>query len=545
MTIHEYYRRGLRRKKIVFYEEEPPKEATNYLREYELCRFNEIELVDSKKLVEVAAVIFRQRAHQPRKIAHYLKQFAENLLWHDCRIFVETAPGRKDPSALFVMRDFITDAIRDEKLPHTSLSAVEADSRAMLAGNAPPLSPAIRICNQFEIWSWVFKDLQDYPPGVSPFVGLEIEFFDGNDVINETSREKTILLQRAFHDCHKVKLVRNSDGLSGIDTYRVYAIPRDKLVNFAPPYEYFVKIGNRGKISKEYLAYRDFALEHIPFHLGPRLRLNRCALGTQQGIIVSDYVSGSEKLSNCAQDGRAVPIIANLFNTTLRAWQDCRRKVENPLQDYLRERMPDKIPKHRRPLIKGYENLKKPTELRGLLEKISSKPVLLGIIHGDLHALNILVRGGDAIVIDFEKVGDERPLLLDLASLEAGLFVEGFIGDTRTPEAILESIGSLYDVVALVSLDFIPCDPSSRSAWFFDCVRQIRMQARQIELANGQYALTVAVELAKKACNETVFNCQAEIEDEKMTREELRATAYILSERILVKLSNSNSANKT
>ena len=28
MTIHEYFRKGLQRKKIVFYEEEPPAEAT-------------------------------------------------------------------------------------------------------------------------------------------------------------------------------------------------------------------------------------------------------------------------------------------------------------------------------------------------------------------------------------------------------------------------------------------------------------------------------------------------------------------------------------
>ena len=66
----------------------------------------------------------------------------------------------------------------------------------------------------------------------------------------------------------------------------------------------------------------------------------------------------SEKLSNCARDGRAVPIIANLFNTTLRALHDCRRKVENPLQDYLNDRMPNKIPEHRRLLIKDYDILK-------------------------------------------------------------------------------------------------------------------------------------------------------------------------------------------
>ena len=63
---------------------------------------------------------------------------------------------------------------------------------------------------------------------------------------------------------------------------------------------------------------------------------------------------------------------------------------------------------------------------------MSLKPVRVGVVHGDLHALNVLVRGGDAIVIDFEKLEIQLPLLLDLASLEAGLFVDGFIGDRRT-----------------------------------------------------------------------------------------------------------------
>ena len=53
-----------------------------------------------------------------------------------------------------------------------------------------------------------------------------------------------------------------------------------------------LKLETEGKFQRNTSAYRDIALERIPFHLGPRLRLDRCALGTQQGIIVSDYVSG-------------------------------------------------------------------------------------------------------------------------------------------------------------------------------------------------------------------------------------------------------------
>ena len=34
----------------------------------------------------------------------------------------------------------------------------------------------------------------------------------------------------------------------------------------------------------------------------------------------------------------------------------------------------------------------------------------------------------------------------------------------------------------LVEYHSFSCDPSDGSAWFFECVKQIRMQARQIEL---------------------------------------------------------------
>ena len=95
MAIHEYYKKATRRK-IAFYEEDPSEEATAYLRGYEFCRVNESDVVDPTKLANIAAVIFRQRSLQPNKIAHDLKHFAETLLWHDCRVFVEIAPARAE-----------------------------------------------------------------------------------------------------------------------------------------------------------------------------------------------------------------------------------------------------------------------------------------------------------------------------------------------------------------------------------------------------------------------------------------------------------------
>ena len=544
MAIHEYYKRAIRRK-IVFYEEDPPEEASAYLRGYELCRFNENAFVDPTKLADVAAVIFRQRKLQPNRIAHDLEKFAQILLWHDCRVFVEIAPAPKNRNALLLMRDFVVQAIKENKLPALGLNPREAESLLGPEASAQILSPVVRILDRYEVWSSVAADLQNYPPGVSPHLELEIEVDNERNALNEIYCEQNILIRRAFHDCSKVKLVSNSDGRSGVGTYHVYATRRNDLVTSAPPYEYFVKIGDRKQLSCEYLAYRDTALEHIPFHLGPRLRLDRCSLGSQQGIIVSDYVSGSESLRDCARDGRSVPVIATLFNSTLRAWQDGSRKEQKPLQDYLIDRMPNEIPEHRLPLIESYGNVKKPTELLTLFETMPSKPVLLGVVHGDLHALNVLVRDRDAIVIDFEKVKQDVPLLLDLASLEAGLFVDGFVGDQRIDTDILKSIECLYEIDALVGPHFNPCDPSDGSAWFFDCVRQIRMQARQIELVSRQYALTVAVELANKSCKKRDFNSSKEPPGQGLTGETVRALAYVLAERILVKLFDRTAENNS
>jgi hypothetical protein len=303
---------------------------------------------------------------------------------------------------------------------------------------------------------------------------------------------------------------------------------KNSLVGGSWPYRYFVKIGARKNVATEYLRYREIALEHLPYHLGPRLRLERCQLGHRSGVLVSDYVSGAEPLRDCARSGRATAAIANLFNVTLRAWHNGARPDDVPLQERLRERLPAKIPGSRKPLIDKCGGKKSLEELSQLLLVGQSRPVTVGVIHGDLHATNVLVRGGDAILIDFEKVETNGPVLRDLACLEAGLFVDSFVADSREPESILESVECLYAPGELLGGRVTPCHPSDGSAWFFDYVTQIRMQARHIELAPGQYALVLASELLRKACAAHEFDANME---------QTRALAYVLAERVLTGLS--------
>jgi Ser/Thr protein kinase RdoA (MazF antagonist) len=176
-------------------------------------------------------------------------------------------------------------------------------------------------------------------------------------------------------------------------------------------------------------------------------------------------------------------------------------------------------------------------ELRTLVERCSSTPVLVGFIHGDLHASNVRVRATDAIVIDFFAC-KEAPLLFELACLEASLLVDGF-GDVRINEidAWFRSIRPLYEQYPLAtpaahanSWDrwswFCSCVLRDRWRWFRSCVRQIRSHARGMERGSNQYAAALAVALLMKATK-----------DSKVSEPEASryAAAYVLAEVVLSK----------
>lgn len=546
MAIREIIDQSIPRWRIGFFEEDPPNNAIDDLNDYEVCRLNESNIENVEELSNVAAVIFRQDPDKPTKIERHLEHNAKTLLCHDCQVFVVPVRGGTKRAKF---REIIVNAIDRNNLPCLGLSKEEANLQIDSVKYDNKLTPTVHILDvHSKPWTRVANILQDCLPGKPPFLGLKLEPVDEHHKKINLTSEQEALIQRAFHDCSDVKLISNPEGRSGVCTYRAFAVRKstgeDLHVSSQQPYQFFVKLGERKQIAKEYTAYRDISLEHIPFHLGPRLRLDRCALGAEQGIIVCDYVSDSEKLLECARDGRAVPVIASLFNTTLRAWLDGSSESQKPLQDYLRDRMPDSIPKQRAILINEIEPSKSPKELKNLLEQNPSTPVLIGVIHGDLHSLNVLVRGVDAILIDFEKVETNKPLLLDLASLEAGIFVDGFVGERRCKQVLLESIETLYEVNYLVQHEKIKTSLSDESAWFFDCIRQIRMQAREIEQNEGQYALTLAVELAKKACKKNLIG-QNKSNGKQLTVDDVRSLAYILSQRILTKLSQHESVDNS
>lgn len=507
---------------------------------YEVYRFDRAALADAGLLATTAAVLFRQSAKRPRRIAEQLQRFGPALLSHGCLVFIQPLPAEEGAGNQHLRRFFV-EAINALQLPPSGLTDDEFRSLGpWFKATTRPMTPLVHVLGRPNDWQSLLMHLQLHLPGPGATPGPTIRHKDVNGSEEPLEAERSLLVQRAFWDSAEVRLEQLRNGLSGVDAYRAY-VQQSNSVAGGYPLRYFVKIGPREKVAAEYLAYRDIALEHLPYHLGPRLRLDRCELGCVNGILVSDYVNGAEPLRDCARDGRAAGVIANLFNVTYRGWHNGAQPDFVPLQKHLQARLMPGIPEFRKPLIAACGATQTLEQLGQLLVAGDSKPVSVGVIHGDLHATNVMVRGGDAILIDFEKVQSQGPVLRDLACLESGLLVDGFVGDRRDMALILASVRCLYTTDLLRADGRIThCQPDDASAWFFDCVMQIRMHARPFELAANQYALLLASELIRKACNTHNFDKErdpgSKPDPRRIRMEQTRAMAYLLAEWILTGL---------
>jgi hypothetical protein len=534
---------GLDRRHVGFLGSIPTKsDAAFYHRGYKCVALDSTQPPDQSVLWGLDCLILIQDndIETPNKLSRELETFAPLLLPRDGRIYI-LPTFDIDSNRMARLKWLVISAIHAHEIPNSGLEEgrerfVEWDERPEL----PAFGPFAHIINKRPPYDWVEYDwvkianiIRSNPASTAPQETLP------NISANESNDDKI--------DLDNVHLIAVSNGLSGIGTYKAYVKLCANPVGQSRPYVYFVKLGKRKTIATEYRKYEaNNAMDHVPYHLGPRLRRDRCALGHKWGVIVTDYVHTAEPLRDCARDGRAGAAIGNLFSHTLRNWRDSA-KVEKDydIREHLRKIIEKEVPVRRNETINTFNTTKSHEELRELLLISESKPTLMGVIHNDLHATNVLVRANDAIIIDFEKLEESGPLLYDVASLEAGLFADGFVGDKRDPLELLKSIDSLYTLEAL-DWKFPEFNSSDRSAWFFECVRLVRMHARDMQIPNHQYALVLAAVLLKKSCNENDFDELDKVDKTAnlITREQTRALAYVLAEKIILSLSKSTSAKE-
>jgi len=495
-------------------------------------------------LETTGSIVLTQSATNLQGIRKVLLRFADALT-HDCRIYVRHADD-SDANGKAALLHFLGEL----GLP---ASGFREDERSQLLEppgdeSVPVYAPFVHIVEVPRDGIELANTIAANPPGHPPNKNLTIEVTNADGETETLSAERELLVQRAFWNCKLVRLFAKSDGLSPAAAYEGFAYHGENIVAGEWPYRVMVKIGPRRDVAREYYKYRNIFLENVPFHLGPRLRVDRCVLGRSCGVIVSDFVANAQTIRDVARKGRGVAAIASLFNVTLVAW----RRAAKPNRDFkLNEFLADKvlaertIPQHRQARMASFGST---LPLSHLVQAIraadTGDEVLTGTVHGDLHATNVLVRMHDAVIIDLERIEQGWPLLFDTASLEAGLFIDGFIKDKRSPKAILASLTPLFEAQAF-GHDDRHCDPTDPSAWFFECARQIRMQAIQMERSKYQYAWVLAALFIKKACQDKNFAKGQEVafdvvpRNEKIGREAIRQLAYVVGEKLVSSLTAS------
>jgi hypothetical protein len=540
MPIREFSPRGVPRAKIAFFKELPtaPDLVRFKERNFQCVSCTEKEVQDSGFTAQLDAVVFSQKPEKLNGLESVMRATIPDLLNNGVSVYVRIA---QDPNKTGTARRLVKRALLEMGIEPANIAQSEWEQipNSMKERQDSRLIPYVYVFDSGAAWPHVAHTICDHPAGASPnnqlrFEGLDINALGTN---GHQHKEQVLLLQRAFSDCSVVHIQAMVGGLSGASVFKVYASLRDGLAGDRP-YLYFTKMGPRKKIADEYDKYVGRALDYIPFHLGPRLRLDRCNLGASQGILVGDFVEGAEPMRDCAPAGRAGHAIANLFDKTLGAW---RKQSKVDQHRTLGERLAHKWMDEK----KGRQ-IKLPAARARIVEKLGGNPAVApartvfcqhsqslawcGPAHGDLHATNVLVRSGDAIIIDFEKMEDEFPMLYDPASLEGGLLVEAFANDPRSgkePGALLKSILPLYSLDALRK-SVIPCHAADSSSWFYDCVTQIRATSRHHEETTGQYALVLALCLMRKGCNPQVSKERA--------LQNLRAISFVIGQKILMQI---------
>jgi hypothetical protein len=473
-------------------------------RQFRISHCDDARLQDPTYLAGLAAVIFSQAPDKPLQIERQLRMHAERLLDHDCRVIVR-------PSSRHV--GIVKNTLGSLNLPNVGIRA---------SGRGEPPFPHIRVFSPNIPWSIIADFLLMYPPGPAPSPTLKIE---PASLGQKLSSQREILIRRAFSDCSEIYLMAMEGGRSaGVSVYRAHAELKAGLLRSQWPLPLFIKIGKRRKIFAEYENYEGRVDPYVPFHLGPHLVRDRCCLGAREGVIVGDYVDESECLTSCASEGRASSAIACLFDRTLIGWhRSARKEGGSSISRLLASFFPATIPPSRLARAKTLGATNDLPKLRSLFDHCTSSPVLVGPIHGDLHAKNVRVRATDAVVIDFYGHRD-CPLLFDAAMLEASLLVEGFGKEGRGDQDWIKSIEVLYSGRPLLA-ETAHSNPKDSSSWFYACVHQIRRYARQWQIHEHQYAGALAAALLSKAAKDEYA------QDPEGLR---RAAAYVFAEQILL-----------
>jgi len=350
---------------------------------------------------------------------------------------------------------------------------------------------------------------------VGPPANLDLEI-QAQESIELLEIEK-LLLKRAFYDCRKITLQFLSGGRSAAKVFQIEAVFNQSP--YVPrPLPFFAKIGETEKIKKEFKNYRQYVCHHIPFHLHPGIDHERSIFGDQRGIIVGNFVEKSDPLREVLRSGKS-DIIDAIYLDSLKSWRAQSKSLESLNWDIFR---PLDVLEERVNAARKLGAKKSPEELLSILNALPNRKHQNGIVHGDLHDLNIRVRQNDAILIDFAKVR-EGPIVADCAALEVSLvFDHDSVGkDKKEWIEFVKYIYSLKFCKVIPDLEIV-----KKLHWLGVAVHKIRKIACSRIVSGYEFSIVLALYLL----NRSTYLGESEID------EECKTYAYFIAEHLILEI---------
>ncbi|EKD96564.1 MAG: Aminoglycoside phosphotransferase [uncultured bacterium] len=366
-------------------------------------------------------------------------------------------------------------------------------------------------------YSTFAQTLTSHDSGRSPKLGLNIH--DDTTSLEEADR---ILLQRSFSDCSSIIIRGTPQGFSAkvITVFAEFEVQGP--VRHSVPF--IAKLDKKDDVEKEINNYKDYIDHFVPFYLRPGVDRSRCFFDQERGIIVANYVDHSTSLLDAITRGAGPAALHTLFDETLRRWFHNAVVREDSLYLTLQKGNPntDRFVMNefeRNPNIliqaKKFDTVLNPAELLEAVKAIPCVRYLFGISHKDLHAKNVLVRGSDAVIIDFPRC-EHGPILLDLATLDVSIAFDStpiLIKENIYEKEIYKKLEEEYekkfkewlsfvsDIFSIGKILGLPMyknghEPLARE---WSCIRQIRRLALLDQEDKHEYAICVAIELLRRS----------------------------------------------
>lgn len=371
-------------------------------------------------------------------------------------------------------------------------------------------------------YSLFAQKLACYKAGMAP--KLDLDILGDTSLLDEVDR---VLLKRSFSDCSSITVRGMPPGFSAkvITVFAEFGL-QGQTMHSVP---FIAKFDKKDDVEIELNNYKDYVNHFVPFNLRPGVDLSRCFYDQECGVIVANYVDRSTTLLDAITRGAGPAALHSLFEETMGRWlhntkvEQTKDENKPPIYRMLQKGNPegDRVDvgkfSERPQILKQAKKIAGPVlgpaKLLKAIEMIPCDCYLYGTCHKDLHAKNVLVRGSDAVIIDFPKC-DKGPVLLDLATLDVSIAFDSVPAPTNKANTGKRTqsreeykkkldewkvfVSDVFEKEILLSLPLQKNghEPFARE---WACIRQIRRLALSDRKCMNEYVICVAIELLRRS----------------------------------------------